>query len=43
MKFRLAQLNIAKMLLPIDSPVMAEFVSDPGNINALADNSDSLL
>src|SRR5258705_11355411 len=39
MKFYLAQINIAKMLAPIDSPVMAEFVVNLDNINALAENS----
>lgn len=35
----LAQLNIARMLAPIDSPVMAEFVAQLDAINALADGS----
>ena len=33
----LAQLNIARMLAPIDSPVMADFVANLERINALAE------
>jgi len=39
MKFHLAQVNIAKMLAPIDSPVMADFVANLDPINALAESS----
>jgi hypothetical protein len=39
MEFHLAQINIAKMLAPIDSPVMTEFVANLDRINALAENS----
>jgi Domain of unknown function (DUF3291) len=39
MEFYLAQINIAKMLAPIDSPVMADFVANLDNINTLAENS----
>jgi hypothetical protein len=39
MEFQLAQINIARMLAPIDSPVMAEFVSNLDRINSLAENS----
>jgi len=35
----LAQINIARMLAPIDSPVMAAFVAQLDAINALADGS----
>jgi hypothetical protein len=35
----LAQLNIGRMLGPIDSPVMAEFVAQLDEINALAERS----
>lgn len=35
----LAQLNIARMLAPIDSPLMSEFVAQLDAINALADGS----
>lgn len=39
MEFHLAQVNIAKMLAPIDSPVMADFVANLDTINALAENN----
>ena len=39
MQYHLAQINIAKMLAPIDSPVMAEFVANLDSINALAEGS----
>ena len=39
MTFHLAQLNIARMLAPIDSPVMADFVANLDRINAIAENS----
>lgn len=39
MEFQLAQVNIARMLAPIDSPVMAEFVANLDPINALAESS----
>ena len=39
MKFHLAQLNIARMLAPIDSPVMADFVANLDRINGVAENS----
>jgi hypothetical protein len=39
MEFYLAQVNIAKMLAPIDSPVMAGFVTNLDRINALAENN----
>src|SRR5688572_22166846 len=39
MKFHLAQLNIARMLAPIDSPVMADFVANLDRINSVAENS----
>jgi hypothetical protein len=35
--YRLAQLNIGRMLAPLDSPVMAEFMGRLDEINALAD------
>ena len=43
MKFHLAQVNIGKILGPIDSPVMAEFVANLDRINALAENSEGFL
>jgi hypothetical protein len=36
---QLAQLNIASMREPLDSPVMAEFVANLDRINAIADAS----
>jgi Domain of unknown function (DUF3291) len=38
-KFQLAQINIARMLAPIDDPVMAEFVAQLAPVNALADRA----
>jgi len=37
--YHLAQINIARMLAPIDDPIMAEFVAQLGPVNALADGS----
>jgi hypothetical protein len=37
--YHLAQVNIARMLAPLDSPVMAEFVAQLPAVNALADGS----
>jgi len=36
-QFQLAQINIARMLAPLDDPIMAEFVANLDRINALAD------
>jgi hypothetical protein len=36
-RYHLAQLNIARALAPLNSPVMAEFVAALNEINALAD------
>ena len=38
-KYQLAQVNIARMKGALEDPVMAEFVSRLGEINALADRS----
>jgi hypothetical protein len=38
-RYQLAQLNIALMTAPIDSPVMADFVANLDRINALAEHS----
>lgn len=38
-EYHLAQINIARMLAPIDDPVMAEFVAQLPPINALAEQS----
>lgn len=37
--FELAQLNIARMVAPLESPEMSEFVDNLGPINALAEQS----
>ena len=36
---QLAQINIAKLLEPIDSPLLADFVADLDRINAIAEQS----
>lgn len=38
-EFHLAQINIARMLAPIDDPIMADFVAQLPPINALAEES----
>ena len=43
MEFYLAQINIAKMLAPIDSPVMADFVANLDAVNALAETSEGFV
>ena len=43
MESYLAQINIARMLAPVDSPVMADFVANLDNINALAENSEGFI
>lgn len=43
MSHYLAQLNIAKMLAPLDSPVMADFVNNLNRINALAESSEGFI
>jgi hypothetical protein len=35
----LAQINLARMIAPIDDPIMADFVAQVDSINALADRS----
>ncbi|WP_374575656.1 DUF3291 domain-containing protein [Phenylobacterium sp.] len=37
--FHLAQINIGRLLAPLDSPVVADFVNNLGKINALAEAS----
>jgi len=37
--YHIAQINIGRMLAPIDDPLMAEFVSQLSPINALAEQS----
>lgn len=41
--YYLAQINIAKMLAPIDSPVMSDFVANLDKINRLAEKSMGFL
>lgn len=43
MNYHLAQVNIAKMLAPIDSPVMADFVANLDPVNALAESSEGFV
>lgn len=40
---QLAQINIARMLAPIDSPVLADFVANLERINSLAEQSDGFV
>ena len=42
-KRHLAQVNIAKMLAPIDSPIMADFVAKLDEINTLAESSEGFV
>jgi hypothetical protein len=42
-QFELAQLNIAAMKEPLDTPAMAEFVANLGRINALADAAEGFI
>ena len=39
MSLKLAQLNLAKMTMPVDHPDMSDFVNNLDRINALADES----
>ena len=41
--YNLAQVNIAKMLAPIDDPIMADFVNNLERINAIADRSEGFV
>lgn len=41
--YHLAQVNIARMLAPIDSPVMADFVNNLDRINDIAENSSGFV
>ncbi|HSL42741.1 MAG TPA: DUF3291 domain-containing protein [Anaerolineales bacterium] len=38
-EYHIAQINIARMLAPIDDPIMADFVAQLPPVNALADQS----
>jgi hypothetical protein len=41
--YHLAQVNIGKILAPMDSPVMAEFKNNLDRINALAEDSEGFV
>ncbi|RYG05016.1 MAG: DUF3291 domain-containing protein [Chitinophagaceae bacterium] len=41
--YQLAQLNLATMREPLDSPLMAEFVNNLDRINTLAEQSDGFI
>jgi hypothetical protein len=43
MEYQLAQINIGRILGPIDSPVMAEFVANLDRINSLAEKSPGFI
>jgi hypothetical protein len=43
MNYHLAQVNIAKMLAPLDNPIMADFVSNLETINNLAEASEGFV
>ncbi|MFI6446775.1 DUF3291 domain-containing protein [Kitasatospora sp. NPDC050543] len=42
-EFELAQVNIARMLAPIDSPQLADFVAALDPVNAVADTADGFV
>lgn len=41
--FHLAQINVARMLAPLDDPQMADFVAQLDAVNTLADQSDGFV
>jgi len=43
MEYQLAQINIAKLLKPIDHPQIADFVNQLDEINALAEKSEGFV
>ena len=43
MNYNLAQINIARMLAPMDSPVMIDFVNNLDRINQLAEKSEGFI
>jgi hypothetical protein len=43
MPYQLAQLNIARMRFPLESPEMADFVNNLDRINELADSSEGFV
>jgi hypothetical protein len=42
-RHQLAQLNIARMKAPLDSPLMADFVANVDRINALAEQAEGFI
>ena len=43
LSWNLAQVNIARMLAPLDDPVMADFVNNLDRINALAEQNEGFI
>ncbi|MEO8473789.1 MAG: DUF3291 domain-containing protein [Chryseolinea sp.] len=43
MNYHLAQMNIAKILAPLDNPIMKDFVDNLDRINGLAEASDGFV
>lgn len=41
--YHLAQLNIAVLKAPLDSPILADFVANLDRINALAESSEGFI
>ena len=41
--FELAEINIARLVAPLDDPRIAEFVAELASINALADTSEGFI
>lgn len=41
--YHLAQINVATMKAPLDSPIMADFVNNLDRINTLAESSDGFV
>ena len=43
MPYHIAQINIARMVAPLDSPVMHDFVANLDRINALAESASGFV
>ena len=41
--YELAQVNIARLLAPLDDPLLADFVANLEPVNALADRADGFV
>ena len=41
--YHLAQVNIAKMLAPLNDPIMQDFINSVDKINAIADNAEGFI